>query len=651
MACENRLDNRKIGSAGRESMTYEVRIVDENDEPVPPGTPGEIVLRPKHSWALFTEYYKRPEDTVEAWRNLWFHTGDRGRMDEDGFLFFLDRMKDSIRRRGENISTWEIESTVNTHPAVLESAAYGVPSELSESDVMVAVVLEAGRERRARGAARLLPGQDGPLRDPALRPLHGRAAEEPRRAGPEVRAARRRRSRPTPGTARRTATRCSDERARSGSSGDVAVEMRDGVHLATDVYLPDGAGPFPTLVDRVRGGRSSAFIVGVLLLNPLDAVERGYAVVVQEVRGRAGSEASVASVRPRARGRRGLPRLGARAAVVRRPDRRRTAPPTPPRPRSTSPRSGRDEVKALAVLGTGADIHDGWVYTSGAFELGWNVYWAYMTATETITRLDVDDDTRAELQREYARVDHRGAGRRGAAADLRPPAARPRRRDAVPRVARASGLRRLLGVVRRARARRAACALRCSRSSGWHDNFLKSHFDLYRATRGPGAAPPRRAARGSTRATSRRSRRAAPGAVEFGPAAASGVALSTPLVLDWFDRWLTGGGHRRRRRRPLLAARRGRVARGRRAGRRRTSRSAGTSAPAAARTAVTATAFSRRGPAAGDEPRRLVSLRPARPGADRRRQDADADDHDRRHRGSGRGRGRGPTCSATPRRP
>jgi crotonobetaine/carnitine-CoA ligase len=144
MGCENRLDDRKIGSAGRESVTYQVRIVDENDEPVPPETPGEIVIRPKHSWALFTEYYKRPEETVEAWRNLWFHTGDRARMDADGFLFFLDRMKDSIRRRGENISTWEIESTLNTHPALLESAAYGVPSELSESDVMVAVVLRPG---------------------------------------------------------------------------------------------------------------------------------------------------------------------------------------------------------------------------------------------------------------------------------------------------------------------------------------------------------------------------------------------------------------------------------------------------------------------------------------------------------------------------
>jgi crotonobetaine/carnitine-CoA ligase len=148
MACENRLDNRKIGSAGRESMTYEVRIVDEHDEPVPPDTPGEIVVRPKLPGAIFSGYYGREADTVEAWRNLWFHTGDRGTMDEDGFLFFLDRMKDCIRRRGENISSWEVESTINTHESVLESAAYGVASELSESDVMVAVVLRPNASLR-----------------------------------------------------------------------------------------------------------------------------------------------------------------------------------------------------------------------------------------------------------------------------------------------------------------------------------------------------------------------------------------------------------------------------------------------------------------------------------------------------------------------
>ena len=146
MITENRLDERVVGTAGRASMTYEVRIVDEDDQDVPPNTPGEIVARPKQPGALFSGYYRRDDDTVEAWRNLWFHTGDRGMLDEQGYLTFIDRMKDCIRRRGENISSWEVESTINAHDAVLECAAYGVASELSEADVMVAVVLRPGAE-------------------------------------------------------------------------------------------------------------------------------------------------------------------------------------------------------------------------------------------------------------------------------------------------------------------------------------------------------------------------------------------------------------------------------------------------------------------------------------------------------------------------
>lgn len=142
MACENRLDDRRIGAAGKSSMTYEVMIGDENDQPCAPDVPGEILVRPKHPWALFTEYYKNPSATVEAWRNLWFHTGDRGKVDDEGFVFFIDRMKDCIRRRGENISSWEVESCINLHPAVEESAAYGVASDLSESEVMIAVVVK-----------------------------------------------------------------------------------------------------------------------------------------------------------------------------------------------------------------------------------------------------------------------------------------------------------------------------------------------------------------------------------------------------------------------------------------------------------------------------------------------------------------------------
>ena len=95
--------------------------------------------------ALFSGYYKRPDDTVEAWKNLWFHTGDRGRMDEDGFLFFIDRLKDYIRRRGENISSWEVEQVLNDHDDVEETAVIGVPSDLTEEEVMAVVKLKEGR--------------------------------------------------------------------------------------------------------------------------------------------------------------------------------------------------------------------------------------------------------------------------------------------------------------------------------------------------------------------------------------------------------------------------------------------------------------------------------------------------------------------------
>jgi len=91
---------------------------------------------------MMSGYYKMPEATLEAFRNLWFHTGDLGYLDDDGFLFYVGRKKDAIRRRGENISAYEIETVVNEHPAVLESAAIAVPAELGEDDVKIVVVLK-----------------------------------------------------------------------------------------------------------------------------------------------------------------------------------------------------------------------------------------------------------------------------------------------------------------------------------------------------------------------------------------------------------------------------------------------------------------------------------------------------------------------------
>lgn len=137
--------DRRIGTAGKESENYQVAIVDDQDQPVPSGTTGEIVVRPKKPGWMFDGYHRMPGATAESWRNLWFHTGDRGQLDDDGFLTFVDRVKDSIRRRGENISSWEIERVVGGHPDVAQVAAYGVPSTLSEEEVMVAVVPREGR--------------------------------------------------------------------------------------------------------------------------------------------------------------------------------------------------------------------------------------------------------------------------------------------------------------------------------------------------------------------------------------------------------------------------------------------------------------------------------------------------------------------------
>lgn len=135
------------GSCGQvNSLRHEVRIVDELDREVPPGEPGEIVVRPKQPYVMFTGYYNNPRATMENFRNLWYHTGDRAYRDEEGYFYFVERMKDSIRRRGENISAFEIERTINNHPAVLESAAFAVPSEMEEDEVKVAVVVRSGDE-------------------------------------------------------------------------------------------------------------------------------------------------------------------------------------------------------------------------------------------------------------------------------------------------------------------------------------------------------------------------------------------------------------------------------------------------------------------------------------------------------------------------
>jgi crotonobetaine/carnitine-CoA ligase len=132
------------GSCGRPCDLYEVDVLDENDMPCPAGVPGEIVVRSREPYAMMSGYFKMPEATLAAFRNLWFHTGDRGVKDEKGWFFFLDRMKDAIRRRGENISSYEVERVINAHPKVAESAVIPVPSEVGEDEVKAVVILKEG---------------------------------------------------------------------------------------------------------------------------------------------------------------------------------------------------------------------------------------------------------------------------------------------------------------------------------------------------------------------------------------------------------------------------------------------------------------------------------------------------------------------------
>jgi crotonobetaine/carnitine-CoA ligase len=133
-----------IGSCGKEIELFDVRIFDDDDDEVPPGVAGEIVFRPRGNNVMFQGYVGRPADTLSQLQNLWFHTGDIGRMDAEGNMYFLDRKKDYLRCRGENISSIEVESIVSKYPDVLECAAHAVPSDLGEDDLMVTVVTDAG---------------------------------------------------------------------------------------------------------------------------------------------------------------------------------------------------------------------------------------------------------------------------------------------------------------------------------------------------------------------------------------------------------------------------------------------------------------------------------------------------------------------------
>jgi carnitine-CoA ligase len=129
---------------GRPREDFDVRLVDENDMEVQRGEVGELILRPHDPWSVMAGYLGRPEATTESWRNLWLHTGDAMYQDEEGEFVFVDRMKDAIRRRGENVSSFEVEAAILEHPTVAQAAVVAVSSEHTEDEIKAVVVPAEG---------------------------------------------------------------------------------------------------------------------------------------------------------------------------------------------------------------------------------------------------------------------------------------------------------------------------------------------------------------------------------------------------------------------------------------------------------------------------------------------------------------------------
>jgi crotonobetaine/carnitine-CoA ligase len=137
-------ETQKPGTMGRIVDGFQARVVDSNDVELPAGQAGELVLRADEPFAFASGYFGMPEKTVEAWRNLWFHTGDRVIRDDSGYFRFVDRLKDAIRRRGENISSYEVEQVLLAHPDIDMVAVFPARSELAEDEVMAAIVTRPG---------------------------------------------------------------------------------------------------------------------------------------------------------------------------------------------------------------------------------------------------------------------------------------------------------------------------------------------------------------------------------------------------------------------------------------------------------------------------------------------------------------------------
>ncbi len=147
LMCSERMHDRRIGSCGRPHGWAEVLIVDPDDNPVPANTQGQILFRPKVPNTYMIEYVNKPKETLAAWQNLWYHSGDLGYLDDEGYVYFVGREAHWIRRRGENVSAFEVEKAMTAHEAVVDCAAVGVLSDIGEEDIKIYVQLSDAMER------------------------------------------------------------------------------------------------------------------------------------------------------------------------------------------------------------------------------------------------------------------------------------------------------------------------------------------------------------------------------------------------------------------------------------------------------------------------------------------------------------------------
>jgi len=132
------------GATGRRYADFDVKIIDDNGNECPPGQPGEVVARPTKPDIMYQGYWRRPEATLAVWKDLWFHTGDIGKFDENDIFYFVDRKKDYLRRGGENISSFEVEAVFLAHDAIAEAGVHAVKTGGAEDEVKLTAVLKPG---------------------------------------------------------------------------------------------------------------------------------------------------------------------------------------------------------------------------------------------------------------------------------------------------------------------------------------------------------------------------------------------------------------------------------------------------------------------------------------------------------------------------